>query len=120
VQNHVKPEQIPIGMSTLIFTQTFSGALFLTFADLIFSNGLETAMPHFAPEVDVQAVIQAGATGFRTIVPAASLHAVLVAYNQAVNHVFYLLTGAGVALLIFSWGMGWKSVKKAKVVAPEV
>ena len=39
--------------------------------------------------------------------------------NQAINHVFYIAARAGVATFCFAWGMGWKSAKEAKKVAPE-
>jgi hypothetical protein len=39
--------------------------------------------------------------------------------NQALNHVFYIAARAGVATFCFAWGMGWKSAKEAKKVAPE-
>jgi hypothetical protein len=42
-----------------------------------------------------------------------------MAYNEAVVHVFYLATACAVAACIFSFGIGWKSVRKATVEAPE-
>jgi hypothetical protein len=42
-----------------------------------------------------------------------------MAYSQAVNRVFYLAVGAACGSFIFCWGMGWKSIKKAKTVPPE-
>jgi len=104
-------------MASVIFSQTFGGALFLSFDQTIFSTGLRDALAHFSPEVDAQSIIVAGATGFRDVVSAASLPGVLAAYNQALSHVFYLATGCGAAAFFCCWGMGWKSVKKAKVVA---
>lgn len=76
-------------------------------------------MSTFAPSVSVETVIAAGASAFRDVVPKAELVGVLFAYNQAVQHVFYLAAGAAAATLLFCWGMGWKSVKKVKVVKSE-
>jgi len=39
--------------------------------------------------------------------------------NQAINHVFYIAARAGVATFCFAWGMGWKSAKEAKKLAPK-
>jgi len=119
VQNHVTPPEIPVAMSVLIFFQTLGSSLFLSFAQTTFTNGLMNALPHFAPGVDVQLVVNAGASNFRSVVSPALLPGVILAYNQAVAHVFYLATGAIMAGFAFSWGLGWKSVKKQKVVAPE-
>ncbi len=34
------------------------------------------------------------------------------AYSGSVANVFYLITGAGGAVFLSGWGMGWRSVKK--------
>ena len=106
-------------MSLVVFSQTFGGALFLSFDQTTFSSGLSNALHKYAPEVDAAAVINAGATGFRAIVDKSSLHGVIQAYSEALSHVFYVGAGAAVGAFICCWGMGWKSIKKPKVVAPE-
>ena len=106
-------------MSLVVFSQTFGGALFLSFDETTFSNALTTYLHQYAPEVNAGAVITAGATGFRALVAKSSVEGVALAYNQAVSRVFYIGAGCGVASFIVSWGMGWKSIKKPKVVSPE-
>jgi hypothetical protein len=101
-------------MSLIMFCQTLGGSLFLSFAQTALSTGLQNALPVLAPDVNAQTVIQAGASGFRAVVPKASLQGVILSYNQAVNHTFYIATGSAVGVFVFSWGVGWKSVKKAK------
>ena len=106
-------------MAIAIFSQTLGGALFLSLAQTIFTNGLTATLPTSAPGVDPQTVIAAGASGVRGAVTRVQLPGVLLAYNKAINEDFYLAAGASVAIFGFAWGMGWKSVKKAKVVKPE-
>lgn len=89
-------------MSILMFIQTLSGAVFLTFADVIFSTGLKSLIPKYAPGVSAQAVIAAGATGIRDVVSIQDLPGVLKAYAKSVDHVFYLVAAMGVWGLIFS------------------
>jgi len=119
VQNAIPSKQISVGMSLVAFCQTFGGAMFLSFAQTGFNTGLNEALHEFAPEVSQQAVAAAGATGFRHLLPAASVPGVVHAYSQAINHVFYIAAGAAVASFVASWGIGWKSIKKAKTVKPE-
>jgi hypothetical protein len=119
VQNALPPALNSVSMSLVIFCQNFGGALFLSFSQTIFNSGLKDALPHFAPGVNSTMVIDAGATGIHDVLSGESLKGVILAYNQTVNHVFYLSTGCGVAAFCCCWGLGWKSVKKAKVVAPE-
>ena len=119
IQTTLSPQQTSIGLAILIFGQGLGGALFQSFSQIALTNGLKNALPVFAPNVDVQAVIDAGATGLAEVISPADLKNVLLAYSQAVNHVFYLTTGAAFAGFVFSWGLGWVSVKEKKVVAPE-
>lgn len=91
----------------------------LSFAQTAFNNGLTTYIPTFAPGIDAQTVIEAGATAVRAAVPKASLEGVLEAYDKSINHVFYLATACACGAFLFCWGMGWKNIKKAKVVTPE-
>ena len=119
IQATLPRDQVPVGMALVIFAQTFGGALFLSFAETDFSNSLTKAINTFAPNVSAKAVIDAGASGVRAIVPKPELASVLLAYNQAVQHAFYLAAGSAAVTLVFCWGIGWKSVKKPKVIEAE-
>ncbi|PMD41915.1 efflux pump [Hyaloscypha variabilis F] len=119
IQSVVTPAQIPVAMSLIAFSQTFGGTLFLTFDQTIFSRSLVDGLKRFAPTVDAQAVIAAGASGIRQVVKPDQVEGVVLAYNLGINRNFYLAAGASVGTFVFSWGMGWHSVKKKKVVAPE-
>jgi hypothetical protein len=106
-------------MSLAVFSQTFGGAMFLSFAQTIFSHGLVVGLKEYAPTVDAQTVVTTGATAIRNVIKAEEVAGVVEAYNLAINHNFYLGAGAAVAMFVCSWGMGWHSIKKKKVVAPE-
>ncbi|KAJ5894129.1 hypothetical protein N7495_005820 [Penicillium taxi] len=112
VQNSLPPNQISVAMSILSFMQTLSGAVFLTFADVIFSTGLKSEIPKNAPSADVEAIIAAGATNFRTIVSSEDLPGVLEGYAKSIDHVFYLAAALGVVCTAFGFGMGWKDIRK--------
>lgn len=114
IQNTLPPSEISVGMSILMFTQTLSGAAFLTFADVIFSTGLKTLIPKDAPNVNPEVIIAAGATGIRNVVLSENLPGVLKAYADSVDRVFYMSAGLGVVCMVFAFGMGWKDVRKKK------
>lgn len=103
-------------MALIMFGQSFGAALFLSFAETIFSNSFSTLLPRYAPSVDAQSVINAGATGFRAIVSQANLPGVLIAYAKSIDRVFYLVVGMAGGCFIFAWGMGWKNLKRGKKV----
>jgi hypothetical protein len=106
-------------MSLVAFNQTFGGSVFLTFAQTIFSHSLVDGLKKFAPRVDAQAVIIAGASAIREIVEPDQVKGVVEAYNLGINRNFYLAAGASVGTFVSCWGMVWYSVKKKTVVTPE-
>lgn len=114
VQNSVSPTEMATAMAILTCSQTFGGAVSLSVAQAIFTQGLRTNIPKYAPTVNVEAVIEAGATRFRLIIPSSELPAVLAAYCKSVIWVFYFAASLAVLQFVFSWGVGWKSVKTSK------
>jgi len=119
VQNHLPESTHPVAMSVLMFAQTIGGSIIIAIAEAVFSTTLNSSIRKYAPGVDPADVVAAGAGNFRHVFSEKVVEGVILAYNRAVNHVFYVATGIVVASWVFSWGLGWKSVKKAKVVAPE-
>lgn len=104
-------------MALVIFSQSFAGALFLSFSSTIFTNSLKTLIPKYAPSVDAQTIINAGATGFRKVITGTDLAGVLIAYAKSVDPVFYLTAGMAVGCFVFAWGMGWKDMRKKSEVS---
>lgn len=119
IQNDVPPAQNSVGMALVIFFQTFGGSLFLTFAQTIFDQRLVDDLREYAPTVDPQTVVKAGATAIRQVVTPEQLGGVLEAYNKAVNDNFYLAAGASAATFCLAWGIGWRKISKKKVGRPE-
>lgn len=115
IQNQLAPAEIASGMSLLVFSSTLGGALFLSFADTIFTNSLQSLLPNDAPTVSVEKVINAGAYGIRHAVSKSALPGVLRAYAQSIDDVFYMCTALAIACFVFSWGMGWKDIRKKTV-----
>lgn len=99
-------------MALTIFSQSFGAAIFLSFAETIFSNSFGNLISEYAPSVDGQSIINAGATGFRKIVFGTELAGVLIAYAKSIDRVFYLAAGMGAGCFVFAMGMGWKDLRK--------
>ncbi|KAJ5785989.1 MFS general substrate transporter [Penicillium pulvis] len=114
VQNNVPPSKIAVSVAFLYFCQTFGGALWLSFASTVFNAGLANLLPIYAPDVSFAEVTSAGVSGIRSVIPHSSLDGVIMAYNNAVQHVFYMVAGTATAAFVVSWGLGWKSVKKRR------
>jgi hypothetical protein len=101
-------------MGLVVFSSSFGGSLFLSFADTILTNSLLYLIPQYAPNVDAQVVANAGATGLRDAVSAQELPGVLIAYSKSIDRNFYLCAAASVACFACSWGMGWKKIGGVK------
>jgi len=59
--------------------------VFIAAGETIFSNTLLTAIQRNAPKLNAEAIVAAGAFGFRSLVPDADIPGVLQAYNHAIT-----------------------------------
>lgn len=111
VQHSLAPAQIPVAMSLLIATQTYFGALALSFADTIFINSLRSILQNTLSGANADAIAHAGAYAFRSIVPEGDLPVVLLAYSKSINRVFYMSIALAVICFVVSWGLGWVDIR---------
>ena len=87
------------------------GSLFVSAANSAFDNTLVARIVEYAPGVDPQVVVAAGATGLRQVLTDAQLPGVLEAYMSALKTTFILTiacTGTAMTIAFFS---SWKSIK---------
>lgn len=100
----------------MIFCQNFAGAVFVVVAEVIFGEQLTKDIGKYAPDVSVDAAINAGASAssVRGLVPSgsSSLAGLLLAYANSVDKVFLLLVGLCGAGFIAAFGMGWVDTRK--------
>ncbi|KAI0161037.1 major facilitator superfamily domain-containing protein [Hypoxylon sp. FL1284] len=112
VQNSVSQRELSTAMAFLLWAQYVGPTVFLTLYNTIFSTSMKNLLPQQAPNVDAQAVLNAGATRFREVVRPEDLPGVLTAYSNSLDRVFYLVVGAGVGGFLAAWGMGWRDIRK--------
>lgn len=99
-------------MSTLIFSRNIIASILNSVASTVFNSGLRTQIHRYAPSVDPEEVIEAGATAIRDVVSGSELRNVLRGYVQAVDQVYYVtLASFGICVAVV-WGMGWKDVRR--------
>jgi hypothetical protein len=107
----VTGEELSSAMAFLVFAQSLGPAIALTLYNVIFTASLRSQLAEKVPNMSAQAIIDAGATGFRAIVAENDLPDVLVAYSNSIDGTFYLVAGMAAACGIFVWGMGWHDVR---------
>ncbi|KIV80537.1 hypothetical protein PV11_08030 [Exophiala sideris] len=110
-QTVLSRQDVPIGASLMMFSQMLGGAVFISVGNNIFDSQLAKNLGNI-PGVNVASIVATGATELRSIVSSSMLSQVLVAYNDALRHTFYLSTALACVTIFGSVAMQWKSVKK--------
>ena len=111
-QTVLRPDQIPIGTAAVASFQSLGGAVITSVGNTILQNQLlEAARTPQLANVDIQAVIKAGATQFRSFVPEDSLPGLLIVYNSALQKVFIAAIPLAGLAFVSALGFEWKSVK---------
>jgi hypothetical protein len=112
IQNNIPPAQMPVAIALLMATQTYFGALFLSFGATIFTNSLRTLLDSNVPGVNADHVAHAGAYAFRRVVSDSDLPAVLWYYAKSIDRVYYMSIGLSIICFFASFGLGWVDVRK--------
>ncbi|CAO2653515.1 Nn.00g029260.m01.CDS01 [Neocucurbitaria sp. VM-36] len=120
-QTVLSPAEIAIGTAVMVFVQNFGGTIFISVANNVFVQRLIKNLTMAAPMLDSEAIISAGATGFRQLVPEKELAAVLVAYHGAVIEVFKMGLILACITALGAAGMEWRraEVKKKEGVTED-
>jgi hypothetical protein len=117
VQVVLNNKDMPTGNAMAIFFNSLGGAISISVAQNIFSNGLSANLPKYAPEVSATGVINAGATHLREYVKPALLAGVLKAYMVALSQAYVIPIAVGGIATICACFVEWKSVKGKTLVA---
>ena len=106
VQTVLSLEMLPIGVAVVGCAQDLGGAIFVNAADSLLQNRLLHQTKSAMPDVDVQAVVKAGATKFRDLVPQDALSSLLF---DALQKVFVMaIVCCGLAFMA-GFGLEWKN-----------
>ncbi|OQE27534.1 hypothetical protein PENSTE_c004G09782 [Penicillium steckii] len=116
-----KPD-IPSGLVMIMFFQMLGGALAPSVGQNLFTDSLLQNLKT-VEGIDGAAVVSAGASGFRAIVPPDLMIAVVDAFNAALKDVFWVALATPALAWIASLAMEWKQLpdtrkeKKNQVIA---
>lgn len=106
---------LAIGSSVMMFCQILGGALFVSVALNTFSNELlKNLMAANIPGLNIEGVLNAGATGFIDAVPKDYLPVALEAYNGAIVKAFRVALIMACITSIGAAGQKLRSIKKSK------
>lgn len=114
-----QPKQaIPISSALILFSQSLAGAIFVSVGSSLLRNELLSGLSQAKlPEVDIKAILAAGATDVRHLVPPSQLLPVLTIYNNALQKVLIMAIPLAVLGFFSAIPMEWKSVKGKSIAA---
>lgn len=115
----LKDKDVPIGVSLVLFAQSFGGAIFLSVAQNVFSVTFVKRLKLIPGlgEQTVAAITHLGATRLRDEIPTAFLASALKAYNTAIVETFYVGAALAAISILGALGMEWKHVGKVAAQA---
>ncbi|CAF3544920.1 unnamed protein product [Fusarium graminearum] len=100
VQTVLPAEDVPLGLSIMLFAQSFGPAVTVPIAQVLFTNQLSTNLEGLAPGLSHRNISNSGLSEMVASVPASDTTAVLIAVNKSLNQTFYFITGlASVAIV---------------------
>jgi hypothetical protein len=120
VQVVLNNKDTPSGTAIAIFFNSLGGAISISVAQNVFSNGLYKNIPLYAPNIPVDVVVNSGATNLRAAVEkidASALPNLLVGYMKAIDEAFIIGIVVGGIATVSACFVEWKSVKGQKIVA---
>ncbi|KPM37381.1 putative HC-toxin efflux carrier TOXA [Neonectria ditissima] len=112
-QTVLSQTDVSIGISLMFFAQSLGGAIFMCIGQSIFVNNLSEGLKEIEG-IDMEAIIEAGATTLNQLVSAERLHSVLVVYNDALQKTFFVVVAVSCLMVLPALGMEWRSIKNKK------
>ncbi|KAJ2979656.1 hypothetical protein NQ176_g3114 [Zarea fungicola] len=110
VQELLPLKQHAVSLSILNVFLHLGLATSVSACQTIFNVQLPALLHRYAPDVNVTAIVEAGATDARHFVEPAQLPGFLHGYNKAITTVFYFPTAACVVAALVSCAFEWKSI----------
>ncbi|KKZ63066.1 hypothetical protein EMCG_02567 [[Emmonsia] crescens] len=111
VQTVLPAEDIPLGLSVMLFAQSFGPAVAVAIAQVIFTNQLWTNLNGLVPGLSQANIENNGLTEILTSVPPAKVREVLVGIDKSIIQTWYLVVGLACATMVGSLLIEWRSVK---------
>lgn len=115
VQTVLPPEDIPLGLSVMLFAQSFGPAVALAIAQVVFTNQLSTNLSDLVSGLSRANIENNGLTGIVTSVPPAKVKGILVGVDESLIQIWYLVVGLACATMVGSLLIEWRSVKSKRV-----
>ncbi|KAJ5482829.1 MFS transporter [Penicillium diatomitis] len=108
-----KPD-VPTGLVVIMFFQMLGGALAPSVGQNLFTTGLLQSLHEIQGGVDADAIVAAGASGFRALVPPNLMSAVVGAFNSALRNAFWVALATSALACVTALAMEWRRLPDSK------
>ncbi|KAI1850006.1 hypothetical protein JX265_003378 [Neoarthrinium moseri] len=112
-QTVLAAEDIPAAMAAVGFAISIGAALFISISQNIFTNLLRNGLSD-VPGIEVNEIVNQGATNLLQTVPISEREQVVHIYNSAITTTFWACVAVVCLGMLAALSMEWKSVKDAK------
>jgi MFS family permease len=118
-QAFLPTKDLPVGTTLMSGCKLFGGAIFISVGSSVFSQHLVANLMAVGGDLDVGAIMSAGATELATVVPATLLPQVEQAYNDALRHVFVVSVCLSCLAVVTAFIVEWKPIKEKQADASD-
>jgi MFS family permease len=114
VQTVLPAEDVPLGLSVMLFGQSFGPAVAVAIAQVLFTSQLSVNLGSVVPGLSQASIENKGLTEIISSVPSAKVTEVLVGVDRSLVQTWYLVVGLASATIVGSLSMEWHSVKSKR------
>ncbi|KAF5552099.1 major facilitator superfamily transporter [Fusarium phyllophilum] len=111
VQTVLPAEDVPLGLSIMLFAQSFGPAISVPIAQVLFTNRLSNNLDGIIPGLNGTDISNSGLTEMVSNVPESAARDVLVAIDKSLGQTWYLVAGLASVAIVGSLMTEWRSVK---------
>jgi len=112
VQAVLSASDVSLGGAVILFGAGMGSALWICASATLFNSRLGVEIGEYAKGMNVTAVENVGLSGIRDLVGGDRLERVLAGYDRAIVQTLYMPLALGVATILGTAAMEWRSLKK--------
>ncbi|KAF5681513.1 major facilitator superfamily transporter [Fusarium circinatum] len=114
VQTVLPAEDVPLGLSIMLFAQSFGPAVSVPIAQVLFTNRLSDNLHGIVPGLNGTHISNSGLSEIVNNVPESATREVLIAIDKSLGQTWYLVTGLASVAIVGSLMTEWRSVKEKR------
>ncbi|PNP58435.1 hypothetical protein FNYG_15098 [Fusarium nygamai] len=114
VQTVLPAEDVPLGLSILLFAQSFGPAVSVPIAQVLFTNRLSDNLDGVVPGLNGTNISNSGLTEIVSNVAEFATREVLFAIDKSLGQTWYLVVGLSSVAIVGSLMTEWRSVKEKR------